>query len=93
MIPGVGPYSALFTPKAGSLFHAVFQPSELEAPFGWDQHSPTCFFEALDQGLALSFEFLKTRARGDQCSLAKAISKICEFASQAGVILDRDFDT
>ncbi len=24
MIPGVGPYSALFTPKAGSLFHAVF---------------------------------------------------------------------
>jgi len=25
MIPGVGPYSPLFTPKAGSLFHAVFQ--------------------------------------------------------------------
>ena len=25
MIRGVGPYSALFTPKAGSLFHAVFQ--------------------------------------------------------------------
>jgi hypothetical protein len=25
MIPGVGPYSALITPKAGSLFHAVFQ--------------------------------------------------------------------
>ena len=24
MIPGVGPYSLLFTPKAGSLFHAVF---------------------------------------------------------------------
>ena len=30
MIPGVGPYSALFTPKAGSLFHAVFQ-SKVEA--------------------------------------------------------------
>jgi len=28
MIPGVGPYSALFTPKAGSLFHAVFQHGE-----------------------------------------------------------------
>ena len=26
MIRGVGPYSALITPKAGSLFHAVFQP-------------------------------------------------------------------
>jgi hypothetical protein len=26
MIPGVGPYSALITPIAGSLFHAVFQP-------------------------------------------------------------------
>jgi hypothetical protein len=25
MIPGVGPYSALITPIAGSLFHAVFQ--------------------------------------------------------------------
>ena len=25
MIRGVGPYSALITPKAGSLFHAVFQ--------------------------------------------------------------------
>ena len=25
MIPGVGPYSTLITPKAGSLFHAVFQ--------------------------------------------------------------------
>jgi hypothetical protein len=24
MIRGVGPYSALITPKAGSLFHAVF---------------------------------------------------------------------
>jgi hypothetical protein len=71
----------------------VLPPSKLEAPFGWDQHSPTCFFKALDRGLALSFEFLKTFARGDHCSLAKAISKICEFASQAGVILDRDFDT
>jgi hypothetical protein len=25
MIPGVGPYSTLITPIAGSLFHAVFQ--------------------------------------------------------------------
>ena len=24
MIPGVGRYSTLFTPRAGSLFHAVF---------------------------------------------------------------------
>ena len=31
MIPGVGPYSALFTPKAGSLFHAVFQPDQQSA--------------------------------------------------------------
>jgi len=29
MIPGVGPYSALFTPKAGSLFHAVFHINDL----------------------------------------------------------------
>ena len=29
MIPGVGPYSALITPIAGSLFHAVFQRLEL----------------------------------------------------------------
>ena len=26
MIRGVGPYSMLITPIAGSLFHAVFQP-------------------------------------------------------------------
>ena len=26
MIPGVGRYSMLITPRAGSLFHAVFQP-------------------------------------------------------------------
>ena len=31
MIPGVGPYSALFTPKAGSLFHAVFQSAGQQA--------------------------------------------------------------
>jgi hypothetical protein len=31
MIPGVGPYSALITPKAGSLFHAVFQPMSTKA--------------------------------------------------------------
>jgi hypothetical protein len=29
MIPGVGPYSVLFTPKAGSLFHAVFHKSPM----------------------------------------------------------------
>jgi hypothetical protein len=28
MIRGVGPYSTLFTPKAGSLFHAEFQIGE-----------------------------------------------------------------
>jgi len=42
MIPGVGRYSTLISPRAGSLFHAVFQttavvcagclPSDAQAP-------------------------------------------------------------
>ena len=28
MIPGVGRYSMLITPRAGSLFHAVFQQQD-----------------------------------------------------------------
>jgi hypothetical protein len=30
MIPGVGRYSMLITPRAGSLFHAVFQPIDTQ---------------------------------------------------------------
>ena len=36
MIRGVGPYSALITPQAGSLFHAVFQTGGSDR----DEHAP-----------------------------------------------------
>ena len=43
MIRGVGPYSALITPKAGSLFHAVFQVT-----------APGYEFAALNAGPAIT---------------------------------------
>jgi transposase len=46
----VGPYSALFTPKAGLLFHAVFQSGETDrqgriSKCG-DTFTRTCLYEA-----------------------------------------------
>src|SRR2546423_13943579 len=40
MIPGVGPYSALIPPIAGSLFHAVFQTTRPSAPSRRHQTRP-----------------------------------------------------
>ena len=44
MISGVGPYSALITPKAGSLLHAVFQSAAHRVV--WKTRGSVCHGEA-----------------------------------------------
>jgi hypothetical protein len=63
MIPGVGPYSALITPIAGSLFHAVFQVSGKGVPLWFGGESNPALRRVAEYGDAwIGFNLLPDQA-------------------------------